>query len=133
MTTFDEHYLRPRDIAETLGVHRTTVYKMIKEGELPHVKIGKAVRVPARAFEVYKQRLETIHGEDAVVSAEPSADVESEIESRLAGFKDRTGLDPFEFVDRWRAGEIDDTTENAELAIDALALRAVIQRRPALV
>jgi hypothetical protein len=37
-------------------------------------------------------------------------------------------MDPFEFVEAWRHGDIEDTPENAERAIDALALRALLQR-----
>jgi hypothetical protein len=33
------------------------------------------------------------------------------------------------YVDAWRGGEIEDTPENAEVAIEALALRTALARR----
>jgi excisionase family DNA binding protein len=132
MSTFDTHYLKPSDIAERLSMHRSHVYNLIKDGTLPHIRIGKAVRVPAAAFEAFvRARHEeaddaktTVTGAVSVV-AEP---VEAELESRLRAFEEVVGMDPFDFVEAWKRGAIDDTPENAERAIDALALRAVLQR-----
>jgi len=39
--------LRPSEAAEAIGVGRATVYALIKRGELPSVRIGDSVRVPA--------------------------------------------------------------------------------------
>lgn len=38
--------LRPREAAEVLGLHETTIRLMIAAGDLPTVRIGKATRVP---------------------------------------------------------------------------------------
>jgi excisionase family DNA binding protein len=129
MSVFEHNYIRPSEIARRLDLHRTTVYKLIKDGELPAIRIGHAVRVPVHAYEAYLNRREaepvsqsTIRGEDVVASVE--------LESRLAGFESRTGCDPFEFIAAWKRGDIEDTPENAEVAMDALALRSVLQREP---
>lgn len=134
MSVFEDNYLRPRDIADRLGLHRTTVYKLIKAGELPHIRIGEAVRVPAAAFHAYLDRQEAAATEAAAAyvawTTAGDAVSDAEVESRLVGFEERTGRDPFDFVAAWKNGEIPDTPENAELAIDAIALRNVLQQQP---
>lgn len=133
MTMFDETYLKPSTIAARLDVHRSHVYKLIKDGTLPHIRIGKAVRVPVPALEAYLRaqqideriRTRSIREEDRTVSP---ALIRGEIESRLAGFEERTGRDPAGFLEEWKSGAIPDTADNAELAMDALALRALLQR-----
>ena len=39
------------EVAALLGLGRSKVYDMMKRGQLPVVRIGKAVRVPAHALE----------------------------------------------------------------------------------
>lgn len=34
------------EVAEILRVCTKTVYKLVKEGSIPHVKIGREIRVP---------------------------------------------------------------------------------------
>lgn len=46
-------------------------------------------------------------------------------------FRKEHGKDPDSFVDAWRKGEIEDTPENAEVAIEALALRTALARHVA--
>jgi len=127
-SVFDIHYLKPSDIARRLSVHRSYVYGLIKDGTLPHIRIGKAVRVPAAAFEAFvrarEAEAETAGKEVGAGAHSP----EAELESRRTAFEETAGMDPFEFVEAWRHGDIEDTPENAEHAIDALALRALIQR-----
>lgn len=129
MSAFDDSYLKPSDIAGRLALHRSQVYKLIKDGTLPHIRIGRAVRVPAPAFEAY---LRSLHASspDTRTADRTSTDALGEIASRLAAFQAATGRDPSAYLDAWKSGEIADTPEHAELAMDALALRAAIQRRP---
>lgn len=42
-------WLSPRDLQTTMNVSRATAYRMIKY--LPHVKVGRAIRVPRKALE----------------------------------------------------------------------------------
>lgn len=129
MTSFDTHYLKPSDIARRLSVHRSYVYNLIKDGTLPHIRIGKAVRVPAAAFETFVRSREEESPRSAketvAIAHEP---IEAELESRRRAFEEYVGMDPFMFVEAWKRGDIEDTPENAERAIDALALRAMLQR-----
>jgi excisionase family DNA binding protein len=45
--------LRPGEVADTLSVGRATVYQMISARILPTVRIGRAVRVPSRALQLW--------------------------------------------------------------------------------
>lgn len=40
-----------------------------------------------------------------------------------------SGKDPDSYVNAWRGGEIEDTPENAEVAIEALTLRTALARQ----
>lgn len=40
--------LRPEEAAQALGLGRSMIYKLVNSGELAHVKIGAAVRVPVQ-------------------------------------------------------------------------------------
>ena len=42
--------LKPSEVAEALGVGRTTAYALIRAGALPSVQVGGSVRVPAEAL-----------------------------------------------------------------------------------
>jgi excisionase family DNA binding protein len=127
MGAFDDSYLRPSDIAARLALHRSQVYKLIHNGTLPHIRIGRSVRVPAQAFEAYLRSLQEAPPRDPGAGG-AAANAPGEVASRLAAFQAATGRDPSAYLDAWKSGEIPDTPEHAELAIDALALRAVLQR-----
>ena len=43
----DQYLLRPSEAALKLGVCRSTVYMLIHEGQIPYVRLGKSIRVPA--------------------------------------------------------------------------------------
>lgn len=124
MSAFEDSYLRPADVAKRLALHRSQVYRMIKDGTLPHIRIGRAVRVPAPAFEAYLRSLHALSNAEAI-----RAPALGEAVERSAAFEAATGRSPLAFIEAWKAGEIADTPEHAELAIDALALRAALQRR----
>jgi excisionase family DNA binding protein len=47
----DSILLRPEEVREALGLSRTVVYGMIASGELPVVRVGRAVRVPREGLE----------------------------------------------------------------------------------
>ena len=128
MSTFEDSYLKPSDIAGRLALHRSQVYKLIKDGTLPHIRIGRSVRVPAPAFEAYLRSLGAQPRADAVPTRHEHADPDGEVPSRVAAFQAVTGRDPFAYLAAWKSGEIEDNAENAEQAMDALALRAVLQR-----
>jgi len=43
--------LRPHEVQMLLRIGRSKVYEMIAQGELPIVRIGRAVRIPRRELE----------------------------------------------------------------------------------
>jgi excisionase family DNA binding protein len=42
----DSLALRPRDAARALGVSERTLWTLTKQGQVPHLRLGKAVRYP---------------------------------------------------------------------------------------
>lgn len=50
--------LRPEEAAQALGVSRTTVFELMRSGELRSVKIGAARRVSATALAEFVAALE---------------------------------------------------------------------------
>lgn len=43
--------LRAEEVAGVLAVARSTVFELLRTGELPAVRIGRAVRVPRKALD----------------------------------------------------------------------------------
>lgn len=125
----DRHYLKADEVAERLSLTVSAVYKLCKAGEIPSIRIGpKTVRIPAAALERYLERLEQGEPrfEPAAVERRDVHDVRAELERQAEAFIERAGIDAHTFVARWRAGEIQDTPENADLAIAALSLRTAL-------
>lgn len=40
-----------REVAEILGLGQSMVYKMASEGQIPSVRVGRALRIPAAALD----------------------------------------------------------------------------------
>ena len=55
--TTDALFRTINDSAAMLGVSRTTIYKLLDEGELTSVKIGKARRIPSDCLAAYIESL----------------------------------------------------------------------------
>ena len=45
--------LRAEEVAEELGIARSTAYALMASGELPVIRIGKSVRVPVDALRAW--------------------------------------------------------------------------------
>lgn len=118
MTELSDHYMRVRDYARRFSLDESTVYKMIDRGEIKAIRIGKkTLRIPSSELERYLDR-------------EPLRDLDpADLDQRAEAFRKDHGKDPGSFVEAWRRGEIEDTPENAEVAIEALALRVVLARQ----
>ena len=43
--------LKPAEVTEMLGIARSRVYEMLTRRELPSVRIGSSVRIPASALQ----------------------------------------------------------------------------------
>ncbi len=56
--------LRIPEVMEILGLGRTKIYELIGSGELPVIRVGKAVRIPVTALEKWveeQQHQDTDH------------------------------------------------------------------------
>ena len=45
--------LRIPEVCSRLGLGRSTVYELIRRGDLPTIRIGRAVRVPTAGLETW--------------------------------------------------------------------------------
>ena len=53
----DKLLLRPTEAAELIGMGRAKTYDLIRTGDLPSVRIGKSIRVPARELRAWVDQL----------------------------------------------------------------------------
>lgn len=49
----EPYWVKPQEIAARLGVTTAAVYKMTSQNRLPHVRFGRAVRIPRPAWEAW--------------------------------------------------------------------------------
>ena len=56
LTTFLQGFMTVGEVAERLGVCRSTVYLLCERGELGHVRVSNAIRVPGVAVVAYLRR-----------------------------------------------------------------------------
>lgn len=120
-TEFDSRpYWKPRDLAALLDVSPSHVYRLIEDGELEHRRIGeRAIRIPARA-------VAELLGEETPVTSPATDGTAADLAERADRFAKRTGKRPEDFVVAWRDGRIEDTADNVQDAIEALALREAL-------
>ena len=123
MSRVEEHYLRVRDYAERFNLSESAVYKKIERGEIGAIRIGKTVRIPSSEIERYLSPTQLLENGTVLRDGEPHG-----LSDRVARFEEDAGCSAHEYVERWRSGEVSDTPENAHLAIEALALRAVLDQ-----
>lgn len=50
-----KRFLTVPTVAEIWGVTTETIYRMIRNNKLPHMKIGSAIRVPVESVKAYEQ------------------------------------------------------------------------------
>ena len=48
--------LRPRDAARALGISERTLWTLTKQGQVPHLRIGKAVRYPVHLLRQWMEQ-----------------------------------------------------------------------------
>ncbi len=52
----EKEFFSVREVAEKLGVVKDTIYRLIRRGELPYHRVGRAVRVRWADVEDYLRR-----------------------------------------------------------------------------
>lgn len=50
-TTDERMLLTVEETAKTLGIGRTLAWKLVQQGDLPSIRLGRLVRVPQRELE----------------------------------------------------------------------------------
>jgi excisionase family DNA binding protein len=55
-TTNERLLLTVEEAARRLGIGRTLAWQLVRDGQLPSVRLGRLVRVPARALEDWLKR-----------------------------------------------------------------------------
>lgn len=48
-----EYYITVREAATQIKVSKMTIYRLIEAGELPVLRIGRSMRIPAAAWDAY--------------------------------------------------------------------------------
>lgn len=43
------------ETAQALGIGRTVAYDLIRRGEIPHVRIGRSIRIPRASLDAWLQ------------------------------------------------------------------------------
>jgi len=49
-------WLKPSQVAGQLGVHKSRVYQLIRDGILPAVRVGGAIRIPTDAWNIWMRQ-----------------------------------------------------------------------------
>jgi len=63
----DKEFLRPADLAATLGVTPSRIYQLIRAGVIPVTRFSGAIRIPRAAWEAWVRE----RGEEATASLRP--------------------------------------------------------------
>jgi excisionase family DNA binding protein len=135
MANRESQYLKASEVAEILNMDISGIYKMCAARVIPSIKVGeKAVRIPRAAFEAYLARQAEGYDPnsrpllDEARKAEVSGDPVDAIVLRNQSFYERTGYSSYQFAERWKTGDVEDTPENASLLIEALSIREALTR-----
>ncbi|MCC6831901.1 MAG: helix-turn-helix domain-containing protein [Thermoleophilia bacterium] len=111
-------YLSVAEAAAELEITKSGVYKLIQRGQLKALrKTAHGIRIPRLALDAYRRGIDRPASVVASYRGEPG---DSDLQ-RSAFVRD-TGVDPAEWVRRWKADEVQDTVENMHLTIQALGL-----------
>lgn len=58
-TIKDEIYLSPEDLAKKFNISLSSVYKLVRSGEIPSIRLGKIYRIPESDLTTYLRRQKT--------------------------------------------------------------------------
>lgn len=126
MAATRDSYMTVADVAKALQMSPDGVYKLIRRGKLKAVRISERKTYVSRvALDAYRRRL---NGEGPDTRRpRPSASV-AELRDE---FERETGYSPEDWVAEWKRERIEDSAENAQLLVRAVALREAPVRRTA--
>ena len=127
LMTMQAAYLTVPQVATELDISTDGVYKLVKRGKLAAIRRSeRGMRVSRVALDAYQRRLR-----NGKVPSVSTPELNIELDGLHAEFERDTGLTAREWERRWKAEEIEDSTENMRLTIRALTLRLAEQQRKA--
>ncbi len=125
MSIADDTYLTVPDVAARLEMTTDGVYKLIQRGHLASVRLSaRKLRVPAAALQTYLER------EAIEVKALRGTDEASDSAKLRDEFITRTNSTPEAWLEAWKQDQLEDTPENMELLVRAVALRGAAANVP---
>lgn len=130
----ESQYLKASEVARILDMDISTIYKMCADRVIPSIRVGeKAVRIPRAAFDAYlaRQAQDYDAGRTLLDEARRRSATDESIDAIVARnqqFYERTGYSSYEFAKRWKAGDVEDTSDNASVLIEALSIREALTR-----
>ena len=68
-------WLTYKEAEQLVGLSRTTLWKLIRAGEIEHRKVGRAVRINRESLEAFMSRDAERSGESATLRLTPSTSV----------------------------------------------------------
>lgn len=57
--------LRPVEVAQILGIGRSLTYELIARGEIPSVRLGRCIRVPAESLQRWLRERENCQSNES--------------------------------------------------------------------
>jgi excisionase family DNA binding protein len=84
----EREILTPEQVAEFLQITKDTVYRYIREGKLPAVRLGRSYRVPREDLDLF------------LVAHSTSADVRQALFERVLSIAGKNRKLPYDHVDR---------------------------------
>jgi excisionase family DNA binding protein len=54
--SYEKLLLRPAEVFQLLSVSKSQGYKLLATGELPSVRLGRAIRIPAQSLDAFVAR-----------------------------------------------------------------------------
>ncbi len=129
------NYLTISEAASELNESEAFVITLCQQRKLPAFSIDEEFIITRAALEAFiaaKARRETGEEQATFGVAIRHFASDQEIEDYLLGeersFKERSGVSPADYVDSWNRGEIEDTSKNMSLAIEAHSLDSALRR-----
>lgn len=119
MAQMQDSTLTVPQVAAELGMTPAGVYKLIQRGKLDAERVSeRKTTVRRNALDVFiaEQRALVASRRAALPAADPSA------LRRI--FEETTGCAPEQWLEKWKADQLDDTPENMKLLVRAMALHA---------
>lgn len=113
-------YLSVDEVSGELGISKSGVYKLIQRGKLRAIKRSeRGTLVPRLALDAYRRQLESSGPRGASATGDAR-----DVEDLVSAFSHETGSSPEDWIDAWKADQLEDSVANMRHTIRALAILA---------